>query len=248
MNLSYRYVLAGAALVASASPLVASAQGTSGARPTRPTASAAAPETGVVQQTAGTVAAPSSGPHKVGLVDVGFIFSNYEKLKDQRDALQKEIESSDGELKSIQQEIQGIQEQMKSVTKGSDAAIQMEQQLTELNAQGQAKMANLRRDFVRKEVAMYKDIYDEVSSLVSAYANAKGQNYTLILRYQRDPGAEAGDDPNKIMARVNQLVVYHQEGDDITKPILDYMNGQYQKQKGGVAGGAAAAPAPTRRN
>ncbi len=246
MNLSFRYVLAGAALVASASPLNALAQSAPGARPARPTAGAAAPEPGAIQQTAGAAAAPSTGPHKVGLVDVGFIFSNYTKLKDQREALQKEIESSDGELKSIQQEIQGIQEQMKSVTKGSDAAIQMEQQLTELNAQGQAKMANLRRDFVRKEVAMYKDIYDEVSSLVSAYANAKGQNYTLILRYQRDPGAEAGDDPNKIMARVNQLVVYHQDADDITDRILDYMNGQYTKQKGG--GAAAAAPTGTRRN
>ena len=246
MRLSVRYVLAGAALVASASPLVASAQGTSGARPNRPATNAAAPATGAIQQTAGTAGAGLNNPHKVGLVDVGYIFSNYQKLKDQRDALQKEIESSDGELKGLQEQIQSIQAQLKNVTKGTDAAIQMEQQLTELNAQGQAKMSNLRREFVRKEVAMYKDIYDEVQSLVKAYANAKGQNYTLILRYQRDPGTEAGDDPNKIMARVNQLVVYYQESDDITDPILDYMNKQYVAQKG--AGAAAAAPASTRRN
>jgi Skp family chaperone for outer membrane proteins len=245
VKLSFRYVLAGAALAVSAAPLVASAQGAPGTRSARPTTNAAAPETSAIQQTAGTTVA-SGMPHKIGLVDVGYIFSNYKKLEDQRNALQKEIEASDVELKGVQEQIQGIQAQLKNVTKGSDAAIQMEQQLTELNAQGQAKMSNLRREFVRKEVAMYKEIYDEVSSLVAAYANAKGQNYTLILRYQRDAGTDAGDDPNKIMARVNQLVVYHQKADDITDKILEYMNSQYLAQKG--AGASAAAPAPTRRN
>ncbi|MBA3313440.1 MAG: OmpH family outer membrane protein [Planctomycetota bacterium] len=246
MKSPFRYVLAGAALLASASPIVASAQGTANTRPARPTTGAAAPaDNGTIQQTAGTAPSAAELPHKVGLVDVGHIFTNYEKLKDRRDRLQKEIESSDGELKSIQEQIQGIQAQLKSVTKGSDAATQLEQQLTELNAQGQAKMSNLRREFVRKEVAMYKDIYDEVAQTVAAYANARGRNYTLILRYQRDPSAEAGDDPNKIMAKVNQLVVYHQDADDITDTILSFMNTQYRGQTA-ARPAAGTTPAPRR--
>jgi outer membrane protein len=245
---SFRKILAGAALFAAASPLVASAQATPPARPARPAAGSAVPASaGTIQQTAGTAPTAADLPHKVGLVDVGHIFSNYEKLKDRRDALQKEIEASDGELKSIQEQIQGLQEQLKSVTKGTDAATQMEQKLTELNAAGQAKMSNLRREFVRKEVAMYKDIYDEVSQMVAAYANARGRNYTLILRFQRDPSAEAGDDPNKIMAKVNQLVVYHQDADDITDTILKFMNDQYVAQKSARAT-APTAPAGVRRN
>lgn len=229
MTFPFRFVLAGAALFAAASPIVASAQ---------------APRTGAAAtRTAGATqpAAPaSSQPHKVGLIDVGYIFSNYEKLKDRREALQKEIEASDGELKKIQEQVQAIQAQLKSVTKGSDAASKMEQQLVELNAQGQGKMQILRREFTRKEVQMYKEIYDEVAVLVQQFA--EHYKYTLILRYQRDPEAEGSvDDPNRVMSRVNQLVVYHQ-GDDITDTILSYLNKQHQAQ----AGGAVAPGTPAR--
>lgn len=229
MTFTYRFVVAGATLLATASPLVVSAQA--------PRTSAAPAR----QPSASQPAAPaSSQPHKVGLIDVGHIFSNYAKLKDRREALTKEIEASDGELKKIQEEIQGIQAQLKNVTKGSDAATQMEQQLTELNAAGQAKMQNLRREFTRKEVQMYKEIYDEVQVLVQQYAEY--HKYTLVLRYQREPEAEgSADDPNRVMGRVNQLVVYHQ-GDDITDTILAYLNKQHQAQ----AGGTAAPGAPGR--
>jgi Skp family chaperone for outer membrane proteins len=229
----YRYVLSGAALLAAFGPLAASAQA-----PRQP----AAPPAG----TARPAAAEEGLPHKVGLVDVGHIFTNYEKLKYQRDALQKEMEASDGELKAIQEQINALQEQLKSgtINKGTDAWNRAEQQLIELNAKGQAKMNSLRRDFVRKEVQMYKEIYDEVAYTVALYA--KGRNYTLILRYQREPADDAtsAEDPNKIMSRVNQLVVYHQDGDDITDTILKYMNAQYQQQ----AGGRPASPGAPARN
>ena len=80
-----RYVLAGAALLAIVSPNTASAQARQGAGTARPASGAAT--------------APL--PHKIGLVDVGHIFSNYQKLKDQRDALQKEMAASEGELKGV---------------------------------------------------------------------------------------------------------------------------------------------------
>ena len=94
---------------------------------------------------------------------------------------------------------------------------------------------------------MYKEIYDEVAGTVATYARAPGRNYTLILRYQRETPEEASgvEDPNKIMGRVNQLVVYHQQADDITDTILAYMNSQYTEQQ---QAGRPTAPAAPRRN
>ncbi|HEX6985593.1 MAG TPA: OmpH family outer membrane protein [Planctomycetaceae bacterium] len=228
MTSPFRFVLAGAALLAAAGPLTASAQ-------TRQPAAGA--------RAAAPAGPPAATPHKVGLVDVGHIFSNYEKLKDLRKALEEEMKASDGQLKQYQEQIQAIQEQLKSgtVVKGSEQWTELEKQLVEINAKGQAEMSNLRREFIRKEVQMYKDIYDEVAHTVSLYA--KGRNYTLILRYQREPADESAgiEDPNKIMSRVNQLVVYHQEGDDITDTVLGYMNAEYLKTAARPA--APAAPA-----
>ena len=211
MKMTLPAVLTGAVLLIVACPTAANAQ------TTRPSSAGA-----------------SSMPHKIGLVDVGYIFDNYQKLKDRRAALQAEIEASanDPEIAGIKQQIESLQAQLEKVTKGSDKAVELEQQLIELNAKGQARLASLKREFMRKEVNMYKEVYDEVARMVEHYATAK--HYTLVLRYQRGPVGEEANvkDPRQMMNRVNQLVVYHQSGDDMTDPILEWMNGQYAKAGG----------------
>ena len=214
----------------------------------------ACPTPASAQSPRSTSAGASSTPHKVGLVDVGYIFDNYKKLEDRRAALQAEIEASanDPEIAGIKQQIESLQAQLEKMTKGSDKAAEIEQQLIEFNAKGQARLASLKREFMRKEVNMYKDVYDEVSRMVEHYATAK--HYTLVLRYQRGPVGEDANvqDPRQMMNQVNQLVVYHQSGDDMTDPILEWMNGQYAKAGGQPAAGpterSAASPAGPSRN
>ncbi len=229
MKSPYHFILTGAALIAAACPLAAHAQSQNTAAPARSTASAQPATTAI---------------GKVGLVDVGHIFTHYKKLKDRRDALQKEMESRDGNLKKYQEQMSAITEQLKSgtIAKGSEQWSELESRLTEINANGQAEMSNLRREFARKEVQMYKEVYDEVAYMVSRYAEAR--NYSLILRYQREPEDSDAtvEDPNQVMSRVNQLVVYHKDTDDITKEILTYMNQQYDRAQQAAGGGAPAAP------
>ena len=129
-----------------------------------------------------------------------------------------------------------------TIVKGSEQWTEMEKRLTEINAQGQAEMSNLRREFARKEVQMYKEVYDEVTFMVGWYA--KTYNYSLVLRHQREPESEEAaviEDPNQIMSRVNQLIVYHEDADDITPKILKAMNDRYRASLAEKAGGAAPA-------
>lgn len=183
--------------------------------------------------------APSSGTatHKIGLIDIGYIFDHYERLKVHRENLQAEIKATaeNPEITAIRKQIEGYQSQLESLTAGSQKAIQIEQKLISLNAQGQAKRATLKREFMRKEVAMYKDAYARITTAVRMYA--VDQNYTLVLRYQRAPSSEeaAGANPRQMMQQVNQLVVYHQSGDDMTDIILRYLNSQYAKSQGQTA-------------
>lgn len=221
MKMTFPLVLSGALLIVAACPQVGKAQTS---RPAAPTAAT---------------------PHKVGLVDVGYIFDNYQKLKDRREALQAEIEASanDVEIASIQQQMESLKGQMEKVTKGSDKASEIEQQIIELNAKGQARLATMKRDFMRKEVNMYKEVYDEVSQLVAQYAEAR--RYTLVLRYQREPVVDPaeGEDPRQMMNRVNQMVVFHEKDDDITDRLLEHMNNEYAKTAG--AQQPAGAPGQT---
>ena len=221
MKTPFRLALASAAVFAAALPVDGFAQA---ARPA-----------------AGGAAQPAL-PHKVGLVDMSHVFSNYEKLKALRVQLQAEFETSTAKLKGIEAQLKTIQEELKAgtITKGSEQWTAKEQEFTNLAAQFQAEKSNLQREFVRKEVAMYKDVHGEVQQFVAMYADAF--KYTLILRYQRDAetAEDGSEDPNKIMSRINQLVVYHQPGDDITDVLLQKLNERYAKS------GTAAAPAASR--
>lgn len=227
MKTSFRLALAGAALLAAVAPAGALAQGT------RPAAGGTAPKP-----------AAAALPHKVGLVDMSHVFSNYQKLKDMREQLQAEMEAEAASLKEMEKQLKAIQEELKpgtsTIAKGSEQWTEKEREFTELTAKYQAEASNLKREFIRKEVAMYKEAYGEVSHYVNLYANTF--KYTLILRYQRGPeGSEAADDPNQVMSRLNQLVVYHQPGDDITDKLVTVLNNEYQKQTGRTAESAAPA-------
>ena len=204
----------------------------------------ALPAAALAQGGAAAPAAPAAaGPHKVGLVDMAHIFSKYKKLDALREGLKKEYEASGAEATAMQQQIAEIQKTLQSGTlkKDSPQWAEQEQKFVELNAQLRAKATNLNREFARKEAMMYKTVYEEVSHLVQQYALAK--KYTLVLRYQRET-EEEGDDASKIVNRLNQLVVYHQPGDDITDAVLEYLNRPYAGQP---AAGAPAAPATTAR-
>lgn len=217
MKTSFRLALTSAALLAAALPVDVLAQGNKPA------------------------AAQPALPHKVGLVDMSHVFSNYEKLKAMREELQKEFEGSTEKLKGIEAQLKTIQEELKAgtITKGSEQWTAKEQEFTNLAAQFQAEKSNLQREFVRKEVAMYKEVHAEVGQYISLYA--KTYHYTLILRYQRDAESaeDGGEDPNKVMSRINQLVVYHQPADDLTDTLTSVLNKEYAK----AAGRTAAAPA-----
>ena len=97
MKTSFRLALASAALLASVAPAESLAQ----ARPAAGTAGAAR---------------PAAVPHKVGLIDMAHVFSNYQKLKDLREELQKEFEGSSDKLKGIQEQLKTIQEELKAGT------------------------------------------------------------------------------------------------------------------------------------
>lgn len=223
MKTSFRLALAGAALLATAAPVDVLAQA-------RPAAGGAAPASAI--------------PHKVGLVDMAHVFSNYEKLKVMRESLQKEFESSDDKVKGLQEQLKAIAEELKggTIAKGSEQWTQKEQEATSIQAQLQAEAKNLQREFIRKEVAMYKEVHAEVQQYVTMYAEA--YKYTLILRYQRDAeSTEAAEDPNAVMNKINQLVVYHQPADDITDKLLTALNKKFAETGGRTA---AAPAAPTR--
>ena len=171
-------------------------------------------------------------PHKVGLIDMAYLFSKYTKFEALRADLKAEIETADAQMKVKLEKIKGLQLAMKELVPNSPDFVAHEKQITEMAAGAEADRKNLQRKFMREETKVYQTVYRDVLDAVNKYAAL--YNYTLIVRYSREE-AEPVDDPQKVMQALQRQVVFNRPEDDITDKVLMYLNRQYKP---------TAAPAP----
>lgn len=174
----------------------------------------------------GAAKAPAESiPHKVGLIDMAYLFSKYQKFDALRADLKAEIEGADAQMKVKLEKIKGLQLAMKELVPNSPDFVAHEKQITEMAAGAEADRKNLQRKFMREETKVYQTVYRDVLDAVNKYASI--YKYTLIVRYSRDE-AEPVDDPQKVMQALQRQVVFNRPEDDITDSVLTYLNKQYK--------------------
>jgi Skp family chaperone for outer membrane proteins len=177
-------------------------------------------------------AAPKSSAHQVGLIDMAHVFKNYEKFKTSTTALQDSIKQADEQAKKEIDKIKLIQEKMGGLTQGSPDYAALEQQLIGATTKLEAFKKTSQLNFLRAEADIYKTVYLEVQNAVQQYAGV--YKYTLIMRFNRNPVDEA-ENPQQIIQSMNRQVVYYRGEDDLTDPILNYLNDKYTKSGGSAA-------------
>lgn len=173
--------------------------------------------------------AAAAAPHKIGLIDMAFIFKNYDKFKAQTEALKKEAEAAEAEAQKTIQQGQELQKSLTSFTQGSKEYTEVESKLIDLQSKLNSFKQKEQREIVRKQAELYKQIYLEVQTVVNQYATY--YNYTLVMRFSREEVAASGD-PQQIINNMNRQVVFYKTQDDITEPILKHMNQQYARSAG----------------
>ena len=187
-------------------------------------------------------ASSASLPHKVGLIDMAHVFQKYEKFKLLREGLKAEIDKSDAQAKSYMTRLQTIQGKLKELKQGSPDYVKYEKELLSVKSDFEAFRTGAQRDLMRRESKIYKQVYLETVAAVQQYC--KYYKYTLVIRFNRKSVTET-EAPGEIVQGMNRQVVYHQEQDDITEKILQFLNSSYKKQQ---ARSGSPAPARTARN
>ncbi|MCA9112333.1 MAG: OmpH family outer membrane protein, partial [Planctomycetaceae bacterium] len=184
----------------------------------------------VVSQTIqGQEGGAKSGPHQVGLIDMAEVFKDYEKFKNLREELQAEIEQSDAQAKGKLEQMKNLQQQITSgqLKQDSPEYQNIEKQLLTMKGELESFRQVQQREFLRKESEIYKQVYLEVQDAVNKYA--QHYNLTLIMRFNRNKVEEA-ENPQEVIQSMNRQVVFHRASDDITDPVLGYLNRQYNSQ------------------
>lgn len=191
-------------------------------------------------------ATPKPTAHQVGLIDMAHVFKNYEKFKTSTAALQEQIKAADEQAKKQVEAMKALQDKMGSLQQGSPDYAALEQQLIGATTKLETFKKTSQLTFLRAEADIYKTVYLEVQNAVQQYAGV--YKYTLIMRFNRNPVDEA-ENPQQIIQSMNRQVVYYRGEDDLTDPILNYLNDKYAKSGGSAAPKAqapraATAPAP----
>jgi Skp family chaperone for outer membrane proteins len=172
-------------------------------------------------------------PHRVGLIDVGYIFGKYDKLRAEIDELQAEAKTERDKLSAKVQRLKELQAQMKDLTEGSPDFAELDAKYTTLGSEVETKNKVLQRQFQQKEAKLFHQAYLEVQDAVELACDR--YKFTVILRFNRtDPG---GTDPQRVNQLLSSQVVYHRKRDDLTDAVLKYLNDKYGKSSGGAGGG-----------
>jgi outer membrane protein len=176
--------------------------------------------------------------HKVGLIDVGHIFNEYDKFKILREELQAEFQQSEADAKGKVQAIQAKQQELKQFSDGSPEFAQREQQLAKLTSDFDTFRKVMQKEFMRKEAKAYLTVYQEIQDAVNRLCEYHG--YTLVLRFSKDELNSA--DPQKIAQGLGRTVIFHKKRDDMTDAVLKMLNKSFGKASSPATAGGGAAP------
>ena len=156
------------------------------------------------------VAAPGAGATepKIGYLDVGKIFTEYQRTKDSDQALeqkskqkQAELEGRFNELKRMRQNLELLNDKTKD-TKAKELEDKSDE-FQRLKTQGE-------RDLLRERNQAAKDILDEIQEAVKEYAKTNG--YALVLDARG--------------------LVYADSASEITDAVLRMLNDRYAARSG----------------
>ena len=117
---------------------------------------------GIVLSSASWVVAQQQNPaganssrFNIAVVDVSYIFKNYQQFRSSMDAMKKEMESAEGELKSERGQVQAREEQRTSFKVGSPEFKNIDEEIARLKAEFNLKAGRIRKDFLEREAKVY---------------------------------------------------------------------------------------------
>jgi Skp family chaperone for outer membrane proteins len=179
--------------------------------------------TGAMHAQAPNPAGANAPKFGIGVVDIPYIFKNYDKFRATSDIMKKEMETIDADVKAERANIAKTEQLRNTFNVGSAEYKKHDEELARMMAEFQLKTTKLQKDFMERQAKLYYQTYLEVVDAVSMYA--KSHNIGMVLRFNGEPV-----DPNKredVMRDINKQVV-HQERIDITPDVLLLLNRETQ--------------------
>lgn len=188
-------------------------------------------------------------PTKIGLIDVEYIFANYDKMKVHKQEWQDESTELQTEATRRRKQIQDLMQEMKTFNEGTPEYTTRERKYLEQVSSFKAFEQTAQRKMQRLQAQAAYGVYQDMQEWVGKVCNSKNYGYTIVLKFSREP---IPADPQRLNEGLMRQVVFNRDGDDISEIVLKLMNKQYAQSQPASAAPSAAPPTtsekePTRK-
>ena len=174
----------------------------------------------------------------VALVDLAYLFKNYEKFNRLSKELRDDVAAKEKEIAQAQKDLKLLQEKRNSFNPDTPNFKDADEQFGAKKVALERITDQYRRQFTQREASLYHQTYQEIEDAIAKYAEPKG--ITLVLRSSRDPEPGSASNPQEVMKEMSQQVLYALPQMDITSAILEMLN-----RNSGVAKQPPATNKPT---
>lgn len=166
----------------------------------------------------------------IALVDVGYIYKNYDRFKQYMADLQADMERADAVMKKERDSLKQLQDSLSQYNAGSKEYKDLEERIVGKSADFNARVTLQRKEFLVNEAKIYHMIYQQIQDEVKAFAQEN--NVLAVLRFNSE--LPEVTKPDEVARGLNNQVVWHHPNLDITKYILDNL----KRRAGGTTTGA----------
>jgi len=163
----------------------------------------------------------TSAQAQVCVVDVAKVFESHPGFNSRLEQLKQAAEEYKLTLQRRGEELKTQSEELKAYKVGSEEYKALETRLAQASASLEVERTNKTREFIQAEAKLHFDTYVQVTQAISSLCEQRG--YRAALRFSNtamDPG-----NPQSIMQKVNDYVVFHQPQIDITREIMTAVGG-----------------------
>ncbi|WP_233148417.1 OmpH family outer membrane protein [Rhodopirellula sp. MGV] len=177
--------------------------------------------------------AQNTEPHRIAVVDVGYIFKSHTGIRTQVAKIEADLKAFDAELKDKREQLRVMAAKLKDLSPGTPDYAALEEQITDMDAKLRLEMNRKRKELADAEAKIYFDNYQHIAEGVKFLAGHYKIN--LVLRYNSEEMKEG--EGQSVIRGVMKNIVYHDEQLDMTPGVMQYLDRVIKTQ---VAGKPAA--------
>jgi len=158
---------------------------------------------------------------RVGLVDLNYIFRNYQKYVQLTDQLKADLKDREQEIQQLRTQLSQVLNQRNQYNPDSPEYRQFDEKIARMKAQLDLKLSGTRREFQQRDAQLVYQTYREVEDVIQQVARSRG--LTLVLQRSRIQKVDPSN-PQDVFRLVNRQVVFAVPTMDITDLVLSELN------------------------